>query len=207
MSIDELKAAATRWDLLKHSFYRRWTSGDLSMAELQDYASQYNFVVAAMPRWLAQAAETDPQDQPTLLAHARDEAAHIPMWADFAHAVGVSEEALAATMPNAATQALLQLGDDLVATGRGAAAVWALEAQTPRVSVEKLAGLSQYGVESGPGTRYFEVHRTMDVRHSEELERVIAGRPATSDAPDAAAEMSAALWDILTSVEAEVALA
>lgn len=207
MSITELWGAATRWDLLKHSFYRRWTSGDLSIAELQDYASQYNFVVAAMPRWLADAAATDPQNQAILEAHSRDEAAHVPMWADFAEAVGIGAEALAATEPNAATRRLLQVGDDLVATGRGAAAVWALEAQTPRVSVEKLAGLGWYGIESGPGTLYFEVHQGMDVRHARELESVIAANAATSGAPEAAAEMSEALWDILTSVESEVALA
>ncbi|HEY8739457.1 MAG TPA: iron-containing redox enzyme family protein [Candidatus Dormibacteraeota bacterium] len=207
MSINQLTAAATRWDLLKHSFYQRWTSGDLSIVELQDYAAQYNFVVAAMPGWLVRTAATDPANRATLEAHAREEAAHLPMWADFAEAVGVSSAALGATEPNAATRGLLQLGDSLVSDGRGAAAIWALEAQTPRVSVEKLAGLGQYGIEDGPGTRYFEVHRSMDVRHTEELEAVIEGGPANPGDPAAAAQMSEALWDILTSVESEVALA
>ena len=207
MSIEEMRAGVAGWDLLKHSFYKRWTAGELTAAELQDYACQYSFVVAAMPRWLAQAAAADPDNRATLEVHAREEAAHVQPWADFAGAVGVTSAALAAAEPNSATRGLLELGDDLVARDLGAAAVWALEVQTPRVSVEKLAGLGQYGVEPGPGTRYFEVHRTMDVRHTEELEGIVARRPAGSEAADAADRMSEALWSILTSVEAEVALA
>jgi pyrroloquinoline-quinone synthase len=207
MSIDEMKAAATRWDLLKHSFYVRWTSGELTSAELQDYACQYNFVVSAMPHWLAAAAVADPANGAILAEHAREEAGHVGMWADFAAATGVSADDLARTEPNAATRDLLALGDDLVARGLGAAAVWALEAQTPRVSVEKLAGLGQYGIEPGAGTHYFDVHRAMDLRHTAELESVVDGWSGGPEAGAAATAMSEALWGILTSVEKEVARA
>jgi pyrroloquinoline-quinone synthase len=207
MSIAKMRAAATRWDLLKHSFYRRWTSGELTMSELQDYACQYSFVVAAMPRWLDGAARGDAANRETLALHAREEGSHVAMWTDFATAVGVTADELARTEPNVATQRLMDLGDDLVARGLGAGAVWALEAQTPAVSVQKLAGLGQYGVQPGAGTRYFEVHRAMDLRHSEELEAVVAGSGAPESQAGAAEAMSAALWAILTSVEAEVARA
>lgn len=206
MSIELMKAEADRWDLLRHSFYTRWTSGELTMAELQDYACQYAFVVEAMPRWLADAAAADPENRATLGRHAREELPHVEMWRDFARAVGVTDNDTASAVPNPATRRLLDLGDDLVARGRGAAAVWALENQMPRVSVEKLAGLGQYGVDPGPGTRYFEVHRAMDVRHAEELEEVVSARPG-ADQASAAGAMSEALWGILTSVEAEVARA
>jgi pyrroloquinoline-quinone synthase len=207
MSVDEMRAGVAGWDLLKHSFYRRWTSGQLSLAELQDYACQYSFVVAAMPRWLAEASAADPTNRPTLEVHAREEAAHVEMWADFAGAVGVGRQHLATAEPNGATRRLLELGDDLVARDLGAAAVWALEVQTPRVSIEKLAALGQYGVGPGSGTRYFEVHRTMDMRHSQELAGIVAETTAAAEAAAAADAMSEALWSILTSVEAEVALA
>jgi pyrroloquinoline-quinone synthase len=207
MSIDQVRAAATKWDLLKHSFYTRWTSGELTMSELQDYACQYNFVVGAMPRWLAAAAELDSSNSDTLGEHSREEAGHVSMWAGFAAALGVGADELARTEPNDATRRLLALGDELVASGHGAAAVWALEAQTPRVSVEKLTGLGQYGVEPGPGTRYFEVHRGMDVRHTAELEAVVEGKGDFAGAAKAADAMSEALWNLLSSVEKEVALA
>ena len=207
MSIAKMRAGAARWDLLQHSFYQRWTAGELSMSELQNYACQYRFVVSAMPRWLAAAAATSADDRAGLVQHSREETPHVDLWHDFARAVGVTDADLASSQPNAATQALLDLGDDLVTRGLGAAAVWALEVQTPRVSVQKLAGLGQYGVEPGAGTRYFEVHQAMDVRHTEDLEAVVArtGRPAESTAAGAA--MSEALWDILTSVERDVARA
>jgi pyrroloquinoline quinone (PQQ) biosynthesis protein C len=150
-----MRAGIAGWDLLKHSFYRRWTSGELSVAELQDYACQYGFVVAAMPRWQAQAAAADPGNRAILEVHAREESAHLELWADFAGAVGVRSRVLATAEPNR--------------------------------------------------TRYFEVHRTMDVRHTVELEGIVAKTPASSQA--AADAMSEALWSILTSVEAEVALA
>jgi pyrroloquinoline-quinone synthase len=207
MSIAEMRAGAARWDLLQHSFYQRWTAGELSMSELQDYACQYGFVVAAMPRWLAATAATTADDRAGLEQHSREEAPHVDLWHDFARAVGVTDADLASPAPNPATRALLDLGDDLVARGMGAAAVWALEVQTPRVSVQKLAGLGQYGVEPGAGTRYFEVHQAMDVRHAEELEAVVARTGQPAEAAAAGTAMSEALWGILTSVEKEVARA
>jgi pyrroloquinoline-quinone synthase len=204
MSIHQMRATARRHDLLLHSFYQRWTRGELSLDELQDYACQYSLVVRAMPRWLDQmAAASDAPDE--LRTHAREEAAHVEMWADFAGALGIDRAALEATRPNQATERLLETGDDLVGRGDGAAALWALEAQTPAVSVEKLKGLREhYGIQ-GSGARYFEVHRTMDVRHTAELEELVAARPAVdSAAPEAADAMGTRLWDLLTSVEREV---
>ena len=103
MSIEELRRTADRWDLLTHSFYRRWTRGELSREELQDYACQYHLVVSAMPRWLSDAANRDVAHRDVLAAHARDEAAHIKLWADFALAVGVMPDELDRTVPNEAT--------------------------------------------------------------------------------------------------------
>src|SRR5438128_9778766 len=123
MSIEELRRTADRWDLLTHSFYRRWTRGELSREELQDYACQYHLVVSAMPRWLSDAANRDVAHRDVLAAHARDEAAHIKLWADFALAVGVMPDELDRTVPNEATRALLARGDALVAGDRGAAVV------------------------------------------------------------------------------------
>ena len=203
MSLDELKAAARRHDLLTHSFYQRWVAGELSIDELRDYAGQYAFIVEAIPAWLSRAAADRPE-RGHLEAHAVEEATHVEMWADFAEAIGVDRAGLEATEPNSATRELLATGDELAAQGLGAAVVWALEAQTPAVAAEKMDGLRRhYGIEAGArGGRYFELHRTLDVEHADELERVIETDPVLAAAAPAAADRALeGLWSILTSVE------
>ena len=208
MSLDDLRATAKRHDLLSHSFYQRWVAGELSLDELRDYACQYAHVVDAIPRWLDAAARG--AASPALLrAHAREETAHVSMWADFAEAIGVGREELAGTAPNEATRSLLDAGDRLAADGDGAAAVWALEAQTPAVAAEKMDGLKKhYGIDGGRGGRYFELHRTLDVDHANELEAMIASDPSLAErAPAVAETMLGALWGVLSSVEHPVAAA
>ena len=204
MTLVHLREAATRFNLLQHSFYTRWTAGELTLDELRAYAGEYHHVVAAMPRWLELMAAQDPAHGDTLLGHARDEAAHVSMWDDFAEALGCDRAALASAVPNAATGSLIGAGDQLVAAGRGAEVLWALESQAPAVSEAKLAGLRQhYAIDGGPAARYFEVHTSMDIRHTRELERLLEPGSA-SPAPGAAAEqVLRGLFDLLTSVERE----
>ena len=209
MSLDDLRATAKRRDLLTHSFYRRWVAGDLTISELRDYACQYAHVVEAIPTYLRGTAAGSPGHAAVLGQHADEEQAHVRMWADFATAIGVAPKALRDTPPNAATEALLQRGDALIKDGLGAAAVWALEAQTPAVSREKLEGLRQhYGIDAGAaGGRYFALHQTLDLEHAAELEGVIAGDGREAGAAAAADAMLSGLWDLLSSVEQPVAAA
>ena len=202
MTLVHLRDAATRFNLLQHSFYTRWTAGELSLDELRDYAAEYRHVVAAMPRWLAAMAVQDPGHADTLRGHAREEAAHVPMWDDFAEALGCDRASLASAAPNAATGSLLAAGDELVAAGRGAEVLWALESQAPAVSEAKLTGLREhYAIDGGRAARYFEVHTTMDIRHTRELESLLEARPGSA-APGAAAEMVLErLFGLLSSVE------
>ena len=203
MSNEELGAIVKRWDLLTHGFYRRWVAGELSLEELEDYACQYHQVVKAIPGWMRQAATGDATTREVLASHALEEESHVEMWADFAISLGVSADELTATIPNDAARALLDAGDALTAAGNGAAVVWALEAQTPAVSVAKLDGLREhYGIDAQGGGRYFDLHQTMDLEHADELESVIeADRRLAVAAPDAAATMLEGLWNLLSSVE------
>src|SRR5262245_15764885 len=52
-SIDALRS---RHDVLRHPFYRRWSAGELTRAELAHYAGQYRHAVVALARASAQAA-------------------------------------------------------------------------------------------------------------------------------------------------------
>jgi pyrroloquinoline quinone (PQQ) biosynthesis protein C len=203
MSSSELTAVAKRWDLLTHGFYRRWVAGELTHEELQDYACQYHQVVQAIPGWMRHAAEADIENRAALADHANEEESHVEMWADFAISLGVSADQLTGTRPNRSTAALLDAGDKLTARGHGAAVVWALEAQTPAVSVAKLDGLREhYGIDAGNGGRYFELHQTLDIGHAEELEQIIESDATLSvAAPETAETMLEGLWNLLSSVE------
>lgn len=191
-------------DLLQHSFYRRWVTGDLSLSELRDYSCQYARVVARLPVWLRMTAASFPEHRLNLEEHADEEQAHILLWTEFALGLGVSARELASKQPNEATVRLLELGDQLSAAPIGAALVWALEIQTPAVSIEKLRGLqAHYGIDANNGGRYFEIHSSRDLVHAAELEVAIADLPPNqlAQAQRAAEQATDRLWDLLTAVE------
>ncbi|MHB8508667.1 MAG: iron-containing redox enzyme family protein [Candidatus Dormibacteria bacterium] len=198
-------ASATHRDLLQHSFYQRWASGDLGVSELQDYAGQYQHVVAALPAWLHAAAANAGADAATLSAHALEEESHLQPWADFAGAIGVAREGLAAAAPNPATTALLVRAEELSNEGHGIGVALAVEEQAARVSASKLAGLaSHYGIPVGsPGAAYFELHGERDLEHSAELRAFAAARGEAFERASSAAgdEVFGLLWGLLSSVE------
>jgi pyrroloquinoline-quinone synthase len=189
-----LDQAVTRWNLLDHSFYQRWTQGTLTREELCDYVEQYGHVVRAVPRWLEHVRGGDTAQ---LARHVEEERSHIALWEKFGEALGLTSETLRTAPANETTNRLVERGDQLVKQGQAAAVVWALEAQTPAVAGAKLAGLSAfYGISGDTGGHYFAVHQHLDVEHAAEL-RVLC----QDGSENAAAEMSQALWDLLTSVE------
>jgi pyrroloquinoline quinone (PQQ) biosynthesis protein C len=193
-----------RRNLLEHSFYRRWVTGDLSLDELRDYSCEYAHVVSALPRWLRQAAQATPSGAAELERHASEEDGHVALWRSFAQALGVDGSTLASSAPNAATARLLRLGDDLSAQPYGAAVAWALEVQTPAVSVEKLKGLeTHYGIASRAGGEYFDIHASLDLVHAAELDQVVEalGSEQHAAAQATADRITDGLWDLLTSVE------
>jgi pyrroloquinoline-quinone synthase len=194
----------SRRNLLQHSFYQRWIKGDLSTDELRDYACQYAHVVAGLPNWLRQSAVSTPGHAFQLERHAREEEAHVQLWHKFAKALGVTAREVATTTPNSATSELLGLGDELSRQASGVAVSWALEAQTPAVSVEKLRGLeAHYGITAHNGGEYFDIHISRDLVHAAELEALITdlGPDDRTAAQLTADAMIEKLWDLLTSVE------
>jgi pyrroloquinoline-quinone synthase len=194
---ERLDQVTARWNLLEHSFYQRWTEGNLTRDELCDYVMQYAHVVRAVPSWLEQVRWGDPVQ---VARHAAEERSHIELWEQFGNALGLSSEAIRLAPANAATKELVHRGDELAAQGDAAAVVWALEQQTPAVAGAKLAGLSAfYRIGPEAGGEYFAVHQHLDVEHSAELRAL-----CSEGSEKAAAVMSEALWNLLTSVEVPV---
>ena len=202
--ISKMRDAISDRDLLKHSFYKRWLAGDLTKPELADYAVQYYHVVRLLPALLETAAAQHPSHRGILLAHASEESAHVRLWERFASACGVTAEAIRASTPNRATRTMLDDCKRHAAGGNAAAVAWALEAQTPAVSKEKIRGLeAHYGIDARSGGEYFALHEHLDIEHTAELEQVMARRCETTedDASAAAFAASDGLWNLLTSVE------
>jgi pyrroloquinoline-quinone synthase len=191
-TLDDVTA---RWNLLEHSFYQRWTRGELTRAELCDYAGQYAHVVRAVPGWLEQVRGGDSAE---VARHAAEEKSHIALWYRFGEALGLGSDEIRSAPANAATARLIQRGDELAARGEAAPLVWALEAQTPAIAIAKLTGLAAfYGIGPDTGGEYFDVHQHMDIEHAAELRALCSNGSET-----AAGVMSESLWDLLTSVEA-----
>jgi pyrroloquinoline quinone (PQQ) biosynthesis protein C len=193
-----------RRNLLDHSFYRKWVAGELSVDELRYYTCQYALVVAALPQWLRQAASGLQAQAVQLERHAVEEDRHVALWHTFAKALGITASVLATTVPNPATVELLRRADELSRQPAGVAVAWAIEAQTPAVSAEKLRGLkAHYDIDSQTGGEYFDVHSSRDVVHKAELDTVIAGlsNDDFSTAQRNADVILDGLWDLLTSVE------
>ncbi len=198
---DRIEAARSRCDVLEHPFYERWSAGELSAAELADYAGQYRHAVAAIATLTEQAAIELPE-HPTLAAHAEEERAHIALWDGFVDAVGGDRDAVA----NADTGACVEVWTERDGALAALARLYAIESGQPQISATKLAGLAEhYGVEGGAGRRYFTVHRGRDVEHAAEgralLEELIETDADEDAVVAAAARAFAANWRLLDGVD------
>jgi pyrroloquinoline-quinone synthase len=199
---DQLSDILERWNLLRHPFYTAWLAGTLDRRDLAYYAIQYRHIVAALPGWLETTSTYFPARQQELNQHAQEEAQHVELWTEFSEALGVSRGQSETTPPNSATRSLLRQCEEAAQSGNGAAAVWALEAQSPAVSAEKLRGLvAHYGIDAKSGGQYFALHAELDIEHERQLRDLMKSQaPPKRDPTLVANEISAGLWELLSSM-------
>jgi pyrroloquinoline-quinone synthase len=188
--VARIEAAASRWNVLDHPFYQRWSAGELTHAELAEYAAQYRHAVVALAD--AAAAAGDPE-------HAREEREHIALWDAFARACG----SLPAD-PNAETRECAEswtAGSDRL---ERLAILYAIESAQPQISKTKLEGLAaHYGFEEGPATEYFELHAERDHDHAAHSRELLSKLATEEDAPRLAARAEAAArgnWRLLDGI-------
>jgi pyrroloquinoline-quinone synthase len=196
-------AIAREHDVLRHSFYVRWSAGELSPAELADYSGQYRHAVVALARASAiAAADADGDARTELALHAAEEARHVALWDQFVDAVGGDREA--APRPETTACASAWSGEDGRSQLATLIAVYAIEAAQPEISKTKRDGLAtHYGLE-GPGADYFELHERLDVEHAAAGRKLIDTHLSGADQDALLGEAEAVLranWLLLDGVE------
>lgn len=207
----------SKYDLLCHPFYQAWSEGKLTRDDLARYAADYYHHVAAFPEYLETvAARNEGELQRAVESNRRDELGedsadgrtHADLWLDFAAAMGAARRASAE--PPAEIEALVDSFRRIAREGspvEALAAFYAYESQVPRVAAEKARGLRAWYGADDPACRYFDLHTTADVHHSNVWRQAIDRQLAQGASPSAAlyalSNAARALWTALDGIERE----
>ena len=206
--------------MLSHPFYQAWTEGRLPLDTLRDYSRQYFHHVEAFPRAVSAVhSACDDREGRRMLAEnlAEEEGLeagkqdHASLWLMFAYGLGEREEAVRSQRLNPETRALIdtfrKLSRQSYAAGLGA--LYAYESQFPGVAHAKIEGLiERYGISEESTLRFFRVHESADVEHSDVCRTLLDRLPEAQrgEAIAAGEELAGALWNFLSGVEARASV-
>ena len=167
--------------LLKHSFYKMWSEGKLTIDHLQGYSKEYFQLVKVVPKFVERIAEATGNSDNIITNNAREEAEHVELWTRFATALGVSRSDLitygGSEKTKEAVAKLMALAG--LAFEEAVAAMYAYEMELPKISRSKIDGLKKfYGMDSEDATKYFEIHEEADVRHAQLWREILQRIPS-----------------------------
>lgn len=215
--IDRLNERIEAKHLRKHPFYAAWANGELSLADLQLYATRYFAHVRAFPAYLSEmhCRCEDPDVRKVIAGNLAEEEGgaetHPELWLQFAAGLGVDGGSIRRAHTNEKVRDPIETYREVARmdTGLAAAGLYCHEQQVPAVSASKIAGLRQhYGIGDPAAVRYFTVHETADVRHAAEWETVLdRTMPDAEQALPIADRVLDALWGALDGIYAECAVA
>lgn len=198
--------------LLTHPFYQRWEAGDLRPAELAEYAVHYRAFEAVLPEVLegvvAQLMAEAEYDAAELVArNLADELGHPePHLALFDAFAAALPDAPVADAPGAAARDLAEAYRVLARRSAVAAiaGLAAYETQAAAIAATKGDGLRRwYGMDAA-GTRFWDVHSSMDVDHGDWAVDALAMLGADVDeVADGARSAADAWWALLDERQAE----
>ena len=155
--------------LLKHKFYVLWNEGKLQIDSLSGYSKEYFQLVKAVPSFVGAVMEKSPEEiKGKIASNKNEETEHIEPWKKFAGALGVQENELQNYGGLEKTrQAITNLSNLMNSFEGGAAAMYALEQEIPKISLSKIDGLRKfYGISNDDAIEYFRLHAEADIRHA-----------------------------------------
>ena len=178
----QLNRKLDKYHLLNHPFYKSWNDGKLTREIIKDYAEQYYQHVKAFPRYISATHSLceDIEKRKILLENLQDEenkdGDHPKLWKNFAKALGANEVEIENTKLDWFTKDMI---DNFFAQARksyaeGLASLYTYERQIPEIAETKIQGLKKfYGVNSKDGLEFFEAHKSADVIHRAECEKLL----------------------------------
>ncbi len=182
--IERIDKIIEEQSLLKHKFYVMWNEGQLSLESLSGYSKEYFQLVKSVPSYVGAILENSPSElRGKISANQKEEHEHIEPWIKFAGALGVSRE----EMKNYAgldktRRAVSDLSVLMTSFEGGAAAMYALEQEIPKISLSKIEGLRKfYGVADDDAIEYFRIHTEADIRHAALWRRVLENSHTPED--------------------------
>jgi len=199
-----------KFHLLKHPFYQvYWNEGKLNREIIKDYAEQYYQHVKAFPRYISATHSIceDIEKRRILLENLQDEenkdGDHPKLWKNFAKSLGSNESEIEKVKPYYFTQEMI---DNFFIQARksyaeGLASLYTYERQIPEIAETKIQGLKKfYGVSSKEGLEFFEAHKSADVIHRAECEKLLDGlsNDEQKKAEEASLKTAKYLWNFLS---------
>jgi pyrroloquinoline-quinone synthase len=170
--------------LLKHKFYVMWNEGKLSIESLSGYSKEYFQLVKSVPSFVGAIMEKSPNNlRSKIEANQQEEYEHIEPWTKFAGALNVSKDILEDYQGLEKTrQAVSNLSTLMNSFVHGAAAMYALEQEIPKISLSKIDGLRKfYGVSDDDAIEYFRLHAEADIRHAALWRKILESIPARKE--------------------------
>jgi len=178
----ELNKKLEQYSLLKHPFYQQWSAGTLSKDALCGYVKEYFHLVKAVPEMVEKIYQSNPTSE--MKANMEDERSHIRLWENFADGMGISKKELHEYTPSDNTiNAVNHLLSLMNNPTEGSAAMYAYEADIPKISLSKIDGLRKfYGVTDSSTLEYFTEHETADIEHVKVWQAMMSSFNANQEA-------------------------
>ena len=206
----ELNKKLDKYHLLTHPFYQVfWNEGRLTREIIKDYAEQYYQHVKAFPRYISATHSIcdDIEKRKILLENLNDEenanGDHPKLWKNFAAAMGANKDKIDDVKPDWFTKDMI---DNFFSQARssyaeGLASLYTYERQIPEIAETKIQGLKKfYGVNSEEGLEFFEAHKSADVVHRAECEKLLdsLSKEEQTKAEKASILTARYLWNFLS---------
>ena len=178
----ELNKKLDKYHLLNHPFYKSWNEGKLTREIIKDYAEQYYQHVKAFPRYISATHSLceDIEKRKILLENLQDEenkdADHPKLWKNFSIAMGADEKKIENVKLDWFTKDMIEnfFHQARLSYAEGLASLYTYERQIPEIAETKIRALKKfYGVSTKKGLEFFEAHKSADVIHRKECEKLL----------------------------------